>query len=100
MEGFTDSRMERHLALYAFLHLCVDLYCVDFCSYVWIGHVWSCVVMYGHVWLCKVMFDNVGSCKVIWSSMAMHGHILSSMVMCGQVYLCMVWSCMFVDGHV
>ena len=63
---------------------------MDFCTYAWIGLVWSCMVMYGHVLLGKVMFDNVGSCKVIWSSMAMHGHILSSMVMCGQVYLCMV----------
>ena len=96
--GRTDKQRKRHLALYAFLNLCMDLHCVDFlylcvddrnvwmCIFIMYGHLWSCVVMYGHVWSCTVMYGHGWSWLVmyghIWSSMVKYEYIWSNMVSC------------------
>ena len=56
----TNRQTDRHLALYAFVWLCMNMY----------GYVWLCMpmydyvclgmTMYDYVWLCLTMYDYVG----------------------------------------
>ena len=102
--NFTDSRTDKHLALFTF---CASLY---LCMVIMYGHVCSCVVMCGHVWSCVVMYGHVWSCKLmyhVWSILVMYDKY-------NQVWSCVVkyiyaWSCMemhscirscMVNGHV
>ena len=58
----TDKQTDRHLALYAFVWLCMNMY-----DYVWLcmtmyDYVWLCMPMYDYVWLCMTMYEYVWLC--------------------------------------
>ena len=52
------KQTNRHLALYAFVWLCMYMY-----DYIWlcmpIAYVWLCLTMFDYVWLCMTMYDYV-----------------------------------------
>ena len=52
-----NSQTHRHLALYAFVWLCMTMY-----DYVWLcmilyNNVLQCIAMYDNIWLCMTMYD-------------------------------------------